>query len=406
MEFQEDNVRAFENEDQQQKEQNQQDDEKDSLETLKKSASRWSKVSKKSIKSHRTHFYWLIGGTMAILLVLMLSSHQATPLEKETQNNLSEDYQSSLNANLARLKALSEEKQTSKEAAVIPSSLSSGTFPSDNTLQPIPNSAESKAYLARQNAPTSMYAGEAGSMTTNNTNDRNTPTGLFADQGVNSRFANTNAVTTTIEAQSIPHPDFTIASGEFLQAVLETAINSDLPGMVRAVVSKPVYSYTGERVIIPAGSRLIGQYSSAVIQGQNRVMIIWNRAILPNGIAVQLNSPGTDELGRAGQGADSVNSHFLARFSEAVLLSVIGAGVANSGVSDQDQYNSAAQYRIAIAQSFQQSAQHSLEDTLPMKPTLHIYQGANLNVFVAHDLSFYQVLKHATDLPTPPFFVK
>ena len=136
-------------------------------------------------------------------------------------------------------------------------------------------------------------------------------------------------------------------------------------------------------------------------------MVIWSRIILPDGIAVQLNSPGTDSLGRAGQGADSVNTHFLARFGEAALLSIIGAGASSTGVGDGDQYNSAAQYRMAVAQSFQQSAQKSLQGTLPMKPTVHIHQGAAINVFVAHDLSFYHVLKNVDELPAPtPGFIK
>lgn len=130
-----------------------------------------------------------------------------------------------------------------------------------------------------------------------------------------------------------------------------------------------------------------------MIQGQNRVMIIWNRIILPNGIAIQLDSPGTDVLGRSGQGADSLNTYFFARFGESVLLSLIGAGSANVGVNNQDQNNSTAQYRAAIAQSFQQSAQQSLQGSVAMRPTLQVYQGTAIHVFVARDLSFYKVLK-------------
>ena len=119
--------------------------------------------------------------------------------------------------------------------------------------------------------------------------------------------------------------------------------------------------------------------------------------VLPSGIAVQINSTGTDALGRAGQGADSVNRHFFARFGESTLLSLLAAGTSTAGVGNSDQYNSASQYRIAIAQSFQQSAQKSLQGTEAMKPTIHIHQGANINVFVAHDLSFYRVLKSNDD---------
>jgi type IV secretion system protein VirB10 len=338
-------------------------------------ASQWSKVSQRKSKNY-SYVYWLLGSVLAVILVFMLSSNHPKTRSVSTENLMSSDYQDSLNENLARLKAMTAEK-------------SMVTF-SDQANQPI-HSNTSKEYLARQNAPTNMYSGDIE--TTNSGTANNTQEATLMGQGSNENFANTSSKEDTVEAKTISHPEYTIASGELLPAVLETAINSDLPGMVRAVVSQPTYSYTGERALIPSGSRLIGQYSSAVIQGQNRVMVIWNRIILPNGITVQLNSPGIDDLGRAGQGADSVNTHFFARFGESALLSLIGAGSATAGVNNQDQNNSSAQYRMAISQSFQQSAEQSLQGTLAIKPTLHIHQGSSIHVFVARDLSFYKVLK-------------
>ena len=352
-------------------------------------ASRWSKVSQKKSNNY-SPMYWLVGGVLAVILVFMLSSNHPKTRSASTENLTSSDYQDSLKENLAQLKAMTAEK-------------SMVTF-SDQANQPI-HSNTSKEYLARQNAPTSMYSG-AVVETINNGTANNAQDATLAGQGANENFANTSSKTETVEANTIAHPEYTIASGELLPAVLETAINSDLPGMVRAVVSQATYSYTGERVLIPSGSRLIGQYSSAVIQGQNRVMVIWNRIILPNGITVQLNSSGIDDLGRAGQSADSVNTHFFARFGESALLSLIGAGAATAGVNNQDQSNSSAQYRMAISQSFQQSTGQSLQGTLAIKPTLHIHQGSSIHVFVAKDLSFYQVLKRSATPPgTLPVFM-
>lgn len=342
-----------------------------------KTASQWSKVSQKKPKNY-SHVYWLVGGVLAVIFVFMLSSNHPRARSVSPENLTSSDYQNSLNENLAQLRAMTAEK-------------SAVTF-SDHANQ---FTNTSKEYLARQNAPTSMYSGAVVETTNNGT--ANVQEATLTGQGSNENFANTSTTTTTAEAKTISHPEYTIASGELVPAVLETAINSDLPGMVRAVVSQPTYSYTGQRALIPSGSRLIGQYSSAVIQGQNRVMVIWNRLILPNGITVQLNSPGTDDLGRAGQGADSVNTHFFARFGESALLSLIGAGAVTAGVNNQDQNNSAAQYRMAISQSFQQSAEQSLQGTLAIKPTLHVYQGTSIHVFVARDLSFYEVLKKSND---------
>lgn len=351
-----------------------------------KTAPEWSKVSKR-IKN-RTHFYWLAGGLFAVLLVFMLSSKRSQSIQKPAQSPNNSDYHTSLNENLARLKAMTAEKNST----IV---LDSKNQP---LISPLPPPV-SKEYLARQNAPTTMYAGSVIEATHAGT-ESHVQEATFTGESDEVRTA-------AVEAKTLSHPEFTIVSGEFLQAVLETAINSDLPGKVRAIVSKPVYAYIGEHILIPSGSRLIGSYSSAVIQGQNRVMVVWNRAILPDGVIVQFDSPSTDSLGRAGQGDDSINTHFFARFSQSALLSLIGAGTATAGVNNQEQYNSAAQYRMAIAQSFQQSAQQSVQGTLAMKPTLHIYQGTAINVFVAQDLSFYQVLKNTVaSLRSLPSFIE
>lgn len=326
--------------------------------------------------------YALHGGVAVIVAVVigsMLFSGHKKPEKTEANSNLSnsQDYAAELQANLAKLKQSTEQARQQ---------LSDYQNQMQQTQQ---HQQSQRALLARQNAPTSMYAASASTASTTATTE--SPT--FAGRGVYAQFGNQVSQTATVSATRIAHPDYTIASGEFLHAVLETAINSNLPGMVRAVVTQPVYAYTGQTPLIPAGSRLIGQYSAATFQGVNRVFILWNRVILPNGISVQINSPGTDAIGRAGQGADDVNTHFLARFGQASLLSIIGAGVATVGVDSQDQFNSAADYRSAIASSFQQSANASLQSSGQIKPTLSIHQGAAINVFVARDLDFYRVLQ-------------
>jgi len=236
-----------------------------------------------------------------------------------------------------------------------------------------------KSYLARQNAPTGMYSSSF----------------FLKNPGLSqSKHADQDTVKpSSVEAKSLSHPDFTLAAGELLQAVLETAIDSDFPGPVRAIVSKPVYAYTGTQALIPAGSRLQGHYASAVLHGQNRVMIYWDRILLPTGLLVKIDSPSTDELGRVGQEADQLSTHFVSRFGQATLLSLIGAGASQTGPhSYLTQANAADQYRAAVAQSFQQSAQQSLQATRALNATLHVYQGTVLQVFVTQDVNFYPAL--------------
>ena len=143
-----------------------------------------------------------------------------------------------------------------------------------------------------------------------------------------------------------------------IPAVLETAMNSDLPGFVRAVVSRDVRGFDGNSVLIPRGSRLVGEYRSGLSQGASRILVIWTRVLRPDGASVQIGSPGGDPLGRAGQ-EGKVHSHFFRQFASAILLSVINAEVSNLAAQPNTQIviggaatgitSSAAPYAVAPA---------------------------------------------------------
>jgi type IV secretion system protein VirB10 len=174
-----------------------------------------------------------------------------------------------------------------------------------------------------------------------------------------------------------------IAEGKMLTATLETAISSDLPGKLRAVVTSDVWSEDGGRRLIRRGSRLIGEYRSGLVRGQTRVFVIWTRLLQPDGTDVAIGSPGTDDIGRAGL-TGAIDRHFVERFGAAFLLSLIGsATTASQGGSS---------FVVNTSQSFGQVAQDSLQDSINIPPTIYVDQGAPVQVFVARDLVF--------DLPT------
>lgn len=156
-----------------------------------------------------------------------------------------------------------------------------------------------------------------------------------------------------------------------------------------------MYSEDGTQLLIPKASRLIGQYKSGTSQGQSRIFIVWTRLITPAGYSIQLGSPGVDSLGVAGMNADEINRHFWQRFGTASLLSLLNAGASNVGVNGQDQNNSSANYREAVASSFAQSADQSLQQDSRITPTLKTYQGKPIMVFVAKDLDFQSAMKTA-----------
>lgn len=186
-----------------------------------------------------------------------------------------------------------------------------------------------------------------------------------------------------------PQP-YLIGQGKFIFATLAVAINSDLPGQVSAIVNQDIYGEQGRNVLIPRGSRLVGEYRSMLGNNQNRIFIVWTRVIQPNGISVMIGSEGTDALGQAGMTGD-VNYHFLARFGTATLISLIGAGASTVGVNPDDEYNSMAAYRQAVSQAMAQQASSTLGQNANIPPTVHVKQGERVVVFVNKDLDFSKV---------------
>jgi type IV secretory pathway VirB10-like protein len=187
---------------------------------------------------------------------------------------------------------------------------------------------------------------------------------------------------TPTRARRMTNLGYTIVQGAVIPAVLETAVNSDLPGYVRAIVSRDVRSFDGKNVLVPRGSRLVGQYRSGVALGQSRAFVIWTRLIRPDGVGVELAAPGTDALGRGGL-EGRVDRHFLQRFGGAILLSLITAG-AQIAANDSD-----TQVIIASTQgAASETAAVALQKDLDISPTVKVPQGAPIRIFVTRDLDF------------------
>jgi type IV secretory pathway VirB10-like protein len=180
-------------------------------------------------------------------------------------------------------------------------------------------------------------------------------------------------------ATQIANPSTLIPQGVMIAAVLETAINSDLPGFVRAVVSRDVSSFDGSAVLIPRGSRLVGQYRSEMALGQRRAFVVWTRLIRPDGATIQIGSPGADPLGRAGL-EGRVNRHLLERFGPGVLTTALNAALTNNG---------GANTQLIIGSGTQAiPAAVGAADGAAIKPTVMVRQGSAIQVFVARDLDF------------------
>lgn len=223
-------------------------------------------------------------------------------------------------------------------------------------------------------------------------------TAITPDEDPNRRFVAATAAqdVETVKASRNDRIDALIPQGTLIRGVLETAIQSDLPGMVRAIVSTDVWSFDGRRILLPRGTMLTGEYRSGLARGQTRVLIVWTRALRADGTSVALGSYGTDDLGRSGL-TGIVDKHYLERFGAAAVLSIVGGvssfiaglnsdGSSSGGSSDRDRGMTQAQ--ATISQTMSDMANQALADSINIPPTIHVDQGTQIMVFVRRDLDF------------------
>jgi type IV secretion system protein VirB10 len=188
------------------------------------------------------------------------------------------------------------------------------------------------------------------------------------------------------QAEVIANPSNTVVQGTMIQAIMETALDSSLPGQTRAIVSEDVYSYDGTRLLIPRGSRLIGRYRSGVEVAQRRVTIAWDRIVLPTDQTVRISSFGGDELGRSGV-TGLVDTRFGERFGSAALISIISAApsVAASEVEDE----TTADVLEDVGDDLADATDSVIGEYLSIGPVIHVDQGARVTVMVDRDLEIF-----------------
>jgi type IV secretion system protein VirB10 len=186
-------------------------------------------------------------------------------------------------------------------------------------------------------------------------------------------------------ALQTPASPFQVMAGSVIAASLLTGLNSDLPGMVVAQVTENVFdTVTGQTLLIPQGSRLIGSYDSVVAFGQSRALLVWQRIILPDGSSIQIdNLPATDAAGYAGL-SDKVDYHTWRLLKGVVLSTLLGVGTELSIGNDE------SDLVRALSQSTQQSAnqagQQIVTKNLNIQPTITVRPGWPFRVIVHRDL--------------------
>jgi type IV secretion system protein VirB10 len=175
-----------------------------------------------------------------------------------------------------------------------------------------------------------------------------------------------------------------LQAGSIIAAALITAVHSDLPGQVTAQVTQNVYdSPTGTLLLIPQGARLVGEYDSEIVAGQNRVLLAWDRLILPGGRSIQLGrQPGADATGKAGV-ADKTNYHWGQMLRAALVSTLLGIGT-ELGSDSEDRLVRAL--REGGQDTINQTGRQLVERQASIPPTITIRPGAAIRVIVTRDL--------------------
>jgi type IV secretion system protein VirB10 len=288
--------------------------------------------------------------------------------------------------NLALMEDL--RRQFDQEIAVLKASAdAAGTADAAREAELAAKRAEREAQLAARVASPSVVfddgqkggAGEAGmGMPEAPAEGRNATGRDFVQSG--------REATVTEVSQVIANPSNTVLQGTMIEATLENAVDSSLPGQITAIVTRPVWSFDQAQILIPAGSRLFGDYSSDVAIGQGRILVAWTRLVTPDGQSVQMEAFGGDAQGRSGI-TGNVNTRFGKRFGSALLVSLLAAApsVVASNHSDEVTSDTAE----SLTSDLSDSLSPVFDTYLNLPPIITIAPGAAITVMVDRDLEIW-----------------
>lgn len=221
--------------------------------------------------------------------------------------------------------------------------------------------------------------------------------GLSGSENGTTSFADRLKPTTTFQAKAHRRADSTylLSKGTNIPCTLDTEIITTHPGFTRCLITKDVYSANGQVLLLERGSKLVGEQTAALVQGQARVFVLWNEVETPYGIRVNIASPGAGQLGAAGHDA-RVNYHFFLRFGGAMLISLISDLSENLNSRKKGNNNISFENANTAAEEM---ATEALKNSINIPPTGYVNQGTLINVMVSRDVDFSGVY----EVVTPPY---
>ncbi len=273
-----------------------------------------------------------------------------------------------------------------------------GNYPSYYSIDELPDDEHStgspKKEQAEKNSSSEKSKNSAISFDRGNKQPTATPVQGADQKEAPSSQKKTFQLSSGLTAPTSPYE---IKTGELIPAVLMSGIDSDLAGNITAIVSQDVYdSVKGKYLLIPKGSKIYGTYDSNILYGQNRLMLIWQRIILPNGYSINLESmQGIDITGQAGV-KGKVNNHTLKLLRSIVLSSIfnfVSSGVSISAGKDIGK-NADVSATATLGQNvandtsskLQSAGDMIIERDLNQQPTIKVKAGTRFSIMVNNDM--------------------
>lgn len=207
-------------------------------------------------------------------------------------------------------------------------------------------------------------------------------------QALSNRYE--GAQTPAKSASIIKNRSLLLSKGTVIECILESRVDTTVPGMTSCVIPRDIYSADGRVLLVEKGTKAIGEYQGSVANGLARIFMLWTELRTPNGVVIALNSPAADQLGAAGMGG-YVDYHWWKRFGNALLFSLISDGFQYAiNTADSHNNNGDVTYE-STSDGMDEIIREAMRQSGNIPPTLIKNQGERVSIFVARDLNFESV---------------
>ncbi len=257
--------------------------------------------------------------------------------------------------------------------------------PASTSLAPVQPDSPQVAQLLKE-----MQSNPISPMPTAPSSPRNDSPESVHDRKEENRIS---AAVSAASANPAGGKTYVLFEGTILETVLINRLDGGFTGPVECLLSTDAYSNDRQHLLIPAGSKLLGETKKVDALGQTRLAVVFHRVLMPDGYSVSLDQfTGLNQIGDAGL-RDQVNNHYLRIFGVSLAVGALGA-VAEAGTAGSLTESNAALMRQGFAQSTAQSSTEILDKFLNIMPTVTIREGHRVKVYLSGDLALPDYNKH------------